>query len=78
MEHIFEEYCTEITNKPLEYVLVISNKDCDENAIDLCNQLIENGWYVLCNTQLMKHPRFIYISDKNNTSYYIHRIYNIY
>lgn len=76
MEHLFEEYSTEIIHNvnPVNYVLVIAGNN---DATDICNKLLNLGWYVLCNKPLLVHKRFIYITENNQQSYYIHRIYNL-
>ena len=75
MEHLFEEYSTEIIHNvnPINYVLVIASSD---DATNLCTKLLDLGYYVLCNKPLLKHMRFIHLAKNTNQSYYIHRIYN--
>lgn len=79
MEHCFEEYSTEfmhLTN-PVNYILIIANRDDDKEAVDLCDTLLNAGWYILSNKQLTKHSHFIHISKFGcQRSYNIHRIYN--
>jgi hypothetical protein len=79
MEHSFEEYSTEfmhLTN-PVNYILIIANRDDDKEAVDLCDTLLNAGWYILSNKQLTAHVHFTHISKfGSQRSYNIHRIYN--
>ena len=77
MEHVFEEYSTELLHKPVSYVMVIANPSNTNKAEMLCNKLLNLGWYVLCNMPLLAHAHFIHVTEHNHRSYHIHRIYNI-
>lgn len=77
MEHVFEEYSTELLHKPVSYVMVIANSENICKATELCNKLIDLGWHVLCNLPLLVDAHFVHVTVNNHRSYHIHRIYNL-
>lgn len=74
MEHIFEEYSTNVDNK---YVFIVCKPETKQQAIELCKEKINDGFHVLSNELISYHPRFILVNNATNKPYYIYRIYTL-
>lgn len=91
MEHIFEEYGTNVDNK---YVFIVCKPETSDTlsggpecaqsgnfvshrqkAINLCKEKLDEGFHVLSNELISHHPRFILVNNATNKPYYIYRIY---